>query len=96
MATLLKTDGTARDISGSLTLTRMQHLVGGYIEVVRIDGGAGAILVVDEEGLLKQKPLNVTATRLYRGTPPRHTGVIVGDVIQCVCRHMGTDEETYE
>ena len=95
MATLLKTDGTTEEISGELTLKRMQELVGGYIEMVRI-GPNGAVLIVDEEGRLKAKLLNFEATRLYRGEPARHHGIIVGDAIRCVVRNMGLESEVYE
>jgi hypothetical protein len=98
MATLLKADGSTRNITERLTLATMQRVVGGYIELVTIGGTPDRrdMLVVDEEGLLKQKPINQAATALYRGTPARHNGVIVGDAIRCTCTHIGTERETYE
>jgi hypothetical protein len=93
MAQLLCPDGSTKTINGPLTLENMQLLVGGYVEFVRIS--TGELLVIDEEGLLKEKPLNEQATALYRGTPPRHMGVIVGDAIRCVCTGMGTSQERY-
>lgn len=67
MACLLyRTDGTKERItppSGEFSLEEMQTLVGGYIEIVRtIDD---RFMVIDEEGKLKGKPLNIDATRLY-------------------------------
>jgi hypothetical protein len=44
-------------------LTELQTMVGGYIEVVRTR--AGRYLVIDEDGKLKDKPLNRRATLLY-------------------------------
>jgi hypothetical protein len=91
MARLLKVDGTSAVIDRPLTLAVMQELVGGYIEVVTIGGRPNRreLLIVDEEGLLKGKPFNPTATGLYRG-------IIVGDAIHCVCVDMGLDTESYE
>jgi hypothetical protein len=96
--TLIKADGTSCAIDTALTLGEMQRLVGGYVEFVTIGGTPDRreLLIVDEEGLLKNKAVNWTATRLYRGNPPRHAGVIVGNVVQCHCLNIGTEEESYE
>jgi hypothetical protein len=51
-------------------------LVGGYIEVAKTTDGK--YLVLDEEGKLKRKPLNVAATRIYQYG--RHDPV-VGDAV---------------
>lgn len=40
------------------TLEALQEAVGGYIETVRIT--TDAVIVCDEEGLLKEKPMNMT------------------------------------
>lgn len=98
MALLLKADGTITPIDEDLTLPAMQRLVGGYIELVTIGGTRRRreMLIVDEEGRLKGKPLNRLATDLYRGSPPRHTEVIVGDAIRCVCIDPGLDSERFE
>lgn len=98
MATLLKADGSSAAIDSPLTLKRMQQLVGGDVEIVTIGGSPARrdVLIVDESGLLKEKPINDAATALYRGTPARHAGLIVGDAIRCVCTNMGHDSEAYE
>ena len=98
MAELLKADGTVHPITETLQLHSMQRLVGGYIEIVPIGGTPRRreVLVVDEEGLLKHKPLNEAATRLYRGNPPQHGGLIVGDAIRCVIVNEFLDGERYE
>jgi Domain of unknown function (DUF3846) len=66
MATMLRVEGTTEPIAPAgpnWSVRELQTLVGGYIEVLRtIDG---KYLVVDEEGKLKKKPLNIQATRLY-------------------------------
>ena len=80
MATFLRTSGESEVLSPlngvNWTLNDLQTLVGGYIEVGRtLDG---KFLVLDEEGKLKGKPLNIQATWMYqygRRDP------IVGDVV---------------
>jgi hypothetical protein len=66
MATLLRVEGTTEPITPAgkhWTLEEMKTLVGGWIEVVRtIDG---RFMVIDEEGKIKKKPLNIQATKLY-------------------------------
>jgi len=53
----------------------LQDLVGGYVQEVHIlDGG---VMLVDEDGLMKQLPPNPWATRIA-GTPIVGTAVIVG------------------
>lgn len=80
MACLLyRTDGTKERITpptGEFTLEEMQTLVGGYIEIVRTVDGRW--MVIDEEGKLKHKPLNIDATRLYIHG---RRDVIVGEAI---------------
>ena len=43
-------------------LRELQELVGGYIEAVRVPSMPKFYLLVDEEGLLKHKPVNAEAT----------------------------------
>jgi hypothetical protein len=59
-----------------------QTAVGGYIEVVHIDGHPLAI-VADEEGKIKRLPLNRRATCLWWLLAPYGAGddVLVGDVV---------------
>lgn len=53
---------------GILKLQVLQDLVGGYIETVLVrmkpEEGVWPLLIVDEEGRLKGKPLNTAATLL--------------------------------
>lgn len=53
---------------GILKLDTLQKLVGGYIETVPVrmkpEEGVWPLLIVDEEGRLKGKPLNTAATLL--------------------------------
>ena len=59
------------------TLSELQALVGGYIEMVRIPGDAGKrVLFVDEEGKLKGLKPNVRASHLAGQ-------LIVGNAVLC-------------
>jgi hypothetical protein len=94
MATLYRTDGRMEELQPAngvnWSLEELQTLVGGYIEVTRtVDG---RFLVLDEEGKLKRKDLNIFATRLY--VYGRHDP-IVGDavVIDTRLEINGPDEE---
>lgn len=86
MATIIKVDGTMEEITidKQNSLEQMQKIVGGYIEVIPIAGGK--TLVVNEEGLLQQLPINHKASALYSGT-------IVGDVILCTLEELEDEEE---
>lgn len=85
MSQLRRTDGTTENVTGegpdgTLTLEQMQRLVGGYIEIVPLRGHEEQLLVVNEDGKLKQLPVNSLATEEYmRFYGPRD--VIVGDAI---------------
>lgn len=48
-----------------ITLEETQALVGGYVELVHLDDNN--ILLCDEEGLLKHKPINTLATIQAKG-----------------------------
>ncbi len=73
-AYILKADGTKVTLDHKPTLKEAQTIVGGYIEFAKCPTN-GVTLVVDEEGLLKSKPFNSEASKLYPYSP------IVGDVI---------------
>ena len=62
------------------TLKEMQKMVGGYIEVVYAENGDQIIL--DEEGRLKEKPINEDASEHWLGDKwDNDTANIVGDAI---------------
>lgn len=65
------------------TLEELQKLVGGYINVVEsLDGEAD--IVLDEEGKLKGKEVNESATTLWLGDDKADWfDVLVGDVVVC-------------
>lgn len=85
MARLIKADGTESEVhpqGKKWTLAEMQGLVGGYIEYMP---GIKIRMVMDEEGKLKNKPINQVATTIVQmallGKPLRYVPVIVGDVV---------------
>jgi len=83
MKKIIKIDGTEKDIEGEdqLSLEFMQKTVGGYIEIVP-SADRQLLIVVDEEGQLKQKLYNRKASTIAGQT-------IVGDVIVCEGKYIG-------
>lgn len=75
MATIIHVDGTEEELTNT-SLKSLQKAVGGYIEIHRIDSNRQ--MVMDEEGKLKDKPINERATVIMS---PRGIGYIVGDVV---------------
>ena len=65
------------------TLEELQEIVGGYIQMVTSNDGT-ADIIMDEEGKLKNKNINVYATRLWQGDDIRDwKDIIHGDVAVC-------------
>ena len=65
MKQLIKPNGEITDIDGTVDLTTAQSLVGGYIEFVSLClpyRDQGMQLIVNEEGLLQDLPVNAVAT----------------------------------
>jgi len=80
MAKIFRANGNREDIEyegpkETLTLEQVQKVVDGYVEVIKVPNSHN-ILIVDEEGKLKNKPINVTASKLAQQE-------IVGDVVLC-------------
>jgi hypothetical protein len=94
MAMYYRTDGTIEELQPAngvnWSLEELQLLVGGWIEVTRtLDG---RFLVVDEEGKLKRKEVNVLATKQY--IYGRHDPIVGEAVIIDTRLEMnGPDEE---
>jgi len=87
MAKLLRSNNTEAVVHPAnrhWTLSELQTLVGGYIELMP---GVLFQMIMDEEGRLKQKPVNVAATAIVREAllatkkPLRYLPTIVGDVL---------------
>ena len=82
-AKIYKTDGTILEVEPKnkhdFSLEELQRIVGGYIEILHI--GNDKIMVIDEEGKLKEKPANEAATMFFMQAGYYDT--IVGDVLVC-------------
>ena len=80
MAQIIKTTGEIIETEPSngtdFSLTELQAVVGGFIEVVHLPDGR--LMVVNDEGKLNGLPINPKASELY-------PDIIVGDVL--VCEH---------
>ena len=61
----------------SPSLSEAQKFVGGWVEVVQVNDG---ILIIDEEGKLKDKPVNEVASKMY-ADKYGDEDIIVGDAI---------------
>jgi hypothetical protein len=81
MAHIIKADGTEVPLP-DCKLETLQAAVGGYVESIPL--GNGRLMLVDEEGLLKnvvERPDNLKASTLYGRR-------IVGDVVICESSEM--------
>ena len=83
-ATLYTPNGGEKDIiskvRNKLSLEEMQKLVGGYIEIVRLNDGR--IIIVNEDGLSLNLPVNIEATNILRRDHST-TQYIAGNAIVC-------------
>ena len=83
-AKIIYTDKEAEDYTPkngkTFALTEMQEIVGGYIEVIRLNDGR--MIIVDEEGKSKNKAVNIPATNILR-RDHYTTDYIVGTAIVC-------------
>jgi hypothetical protein len=83
---IIRTDGTVTTEQSPLPLDRLQQIVGGYIDVVAAHGPQtpeGLHLVVNDEGLLHNMPINRLAGQLYYSADYPHSARngIRGDVV---------------
>ena len=72
------------------SLENMQAVVGGYIEVVTLSEDPKIVLVCDEEGRIKQKPLNQSTPHPSMFGQNGEWMMIVGDCFLC-----GVDGEEF-
>lgn len=68
----INADNTEKVAEIADDLVTYQQIVGGYVEQIRL--GNGLLMIVDDEGRLKNKPINMKASRFVPGN------TIVGDV----------------
>jgi len=89
MALLIQPGTPAREIQPAngraFTLAEMQAFVEGYIEIVRLPDGRA--IVINEEGKLRQMPLNPEATIL--AAPRIAPDFIVGPALVCTWNEAG-------
>lgn len=79
---------TVRDFGAPLYKT-IGEAVDGWIEIVRPGGlKSPYVMVVNEEGLIKELPINIAGSLLY-GTPS-HGSPIVGNIV--IMKEGWTDE----
>lgn len=82
-AKLYKTDGTILEVvpanGTDFQLDELQAMVGGYIEIV--SAGKGKIMIIDDDGKLKGKPVNNAATMIFMQAG--YCDIIAGDALVC-------------
>jgi hypothetical protein len=84
---LITTDNTVSVVDREVDLTYLQGVVGGYIEGVTLSLETRQVMIVNEEGKIKQLPVNAIATALYQHVMGIYD-VIMGDVAV-----LGYDDE---
>ena len=87
---VLRVDGSITDLPPrEPTLEELQAAVGGYIEVLQIRWlGRPGLMVLDEQGKLKGKPVNFKADEIARTAGLATWDVIVGDVVVLVGKEV--------
>ena len=63
--------------TADFTLEELREFVGGYVELLCPPSNAGAVLMVNEEGRLRDLPFNEIASAVFG------QDFIVGDVLLC-------------
>jgi hypothetical protein len=72
------------ECKGKLSLEKAQELVGGYVEIVPMFdkfSGVSCVVLCDEEGKLKHKPINNRATLEWYKCASLGGDMLVGDVV---------------
>ena len=84
MAQIIKSNGETKTVEPKngtdFKLEELQAIVGGYIQIAYLRDDE--IMVMDEEGRLKDKDLNLRASLRYRRDVNPYDSV-VGDVLIC-------------
>lgn len=79
-----------KNIGTPMELTNLQEAVKGYIQPVKVDSVRNEIILVDEEGKCKNKPLNTSATYLAQNN------LFEGDYIAGDALLVQTDDENFK
>lgn len=84
-ATIYQAAGAIRKVEPEngtdFSLGELQRIVGGYIQIVHLNDGR--LLIVNEEGKLRNLKPNWRATMLCRKAIAKWTDMIVGDALVC-------------
>lgn len=87
MATIFKTNGQIKEtVREKWPLRELQRVVGGCIEFLTLPDGSG--FCCNEEGKLRDLPVNQAATAILRIKWPENRDVFVGDVLFFSRREM--------
>jgi hypothetical protein len=82
--TLLSTSGMSAQVPVPTTIQQWWAIIGGNIEPVRLslEGGKRAVMIVDEEGLLKGLPQNHLASVLAGGYIAGPAALLTGPALR--------------
>lgn len=89
MATVIRVDGTRAKLADT-ELATLQLAVGGYIEVLYLP--AKMVLIINEDGISLDLPINPVATSLCVGLVYM-AGGIRGDAVLCEASELRKDDE---
>lgn len=64
----------------AFTVTELQDMVGGYIDIMELNDG---MVVFDVDGALNDKLYNKAATDLIRYSNPEWNGYVAGNAVVC-------------
>ena len=63
MPQLIRPDGSTENLPDNLTFSKIQELVGGYVEIILCINGTDT-MCINEEGKLQNLPVNPQATAI--------------------------------
>ena len=108
MGMILRSNGSIETVEPKngmyFSLKEMQEIVGGYIEICEVnddikkDIDEPVMMVIDEEGKLKSKPVNWSATAIYKYSMAGGVlvDVVVGDVLIALNSELKQDDNIDE
>lgn len=68
------------------SLNEIRAMIGGDMEIISL--GRGLTMIVNANGKMRDMPMNVTATQMFRETVPHSYDFIVGDVMVVRSEHL--------